>query len=146
VRVLWAIVLIVAVVGATAAFIGVGPDGATVEGIGVFFALPLGTIVAVAIGGLRDRWDRGFAVVGVLLSVLTVFTAGLLYAAMAVGQGLGALLSLATRQGTQVEHGPLLGVTAVAAIVTGVGCLFAAVVGPPRQLVIEPDAVSLLEP
>ena len=143
--VLWAVVLIAAVAGAVAAFIGVGPGGASLEPVGVLFAMPLGIVAAIAIGGLRDRWSRGLASVGVVASAMTVGIAGLLYAAMSVGQGLGALLSVVAGHSSETR-GTLLGGSAVASIVSGLGCLFAVIVGPPPVLVVEPLLEPALEP
>ena len=133
--VVWTLVLLAAIGGLGASFVSVGADGVALEGAGVLFVLPLGVIAAVAIAGLRERWSRGLAFTGFFASVVSVVIAGLFYAAVSVGRGLGDLLGAIARTSGEAQPVSLVGITAIAAIVAGLGCLFAIAVGPPHRLV-----------
>lgn len=132
--VIWAVVLLAAVVAAAGGFLAAGDTGLAVEPIGVLFVFPLGAVAAIAIGALRGTWTRGLAAAGAFAAAVTIVAAGFLYGAMAAGAGLGTLLSVVAGQGGgHAEPVPLLGVTVIGAIVALVGCLIGAIVGPPAD-------------
>ena len=141
VRVLWTIVLLAAIAALGASFVSVGDDGIAIEGIGVMFVLPLGVIGWIAIAGMRERWSRGLAFVGFFAAVMSVAIAVLLYAAVAVGRGVGDLLGAIARTSAVDQPVSAIGITAIAACVAGLGCLFALAVGPPRPLVLPADDI-----
>ncbi len=134
VRVVWALVLVATVIAVAAACVAVGPDHLELSGIGLLIAGPAGAVGLVAIDGLRRRWSRGLAAVGVLAAGVVVVVAGLLHAAIGVGQGVGTLLAVAARSPVDPTPQPALELSILAGLVAAAGCLLALVAGPPRPL------------
>jgi hypothetical protein len=132
--VIWALVLLAAVVAAAGGFLARGDDGFALQPTGVLFVLPLGAVAAIAIGAMRGTWTRGLALTGAIAALLALVAAAILYGAMAAGAGIGALLSLVGGPGAAgTTPLPLFGVTAIGAIGALVGCLIGAIVGPPAD-------------
>ena len=131
-RLIWSIVIIAVAVALPSSFLELTGSRFGISGLGVLFVLPLGVVGYAAVCGLRNEWSRGIAVVGLMSSAI----------ATALAAFLAAISGVAADWSPKDDHPEsLLAFTAIAALVAGVGCLVASIVGPPRDLLeAEPEA------